>query len=67
MNTRPNANPGDTLIELLRELLRTLLDTLEERLAGRMEKWLRRASLRRCTKKRSETVTLHPDDYREVP
>jgi hypothetical protein len=64
---RPNADPDGKLTGLLRGLLRAGLDALEERLAGRMEQWMRRAPFRRCVKKRSGTVTLHPEDYREVP
>jgi hypothetical protein len=66
MNTRPNDNPDEKLTEALRWLLRLFLDALEERLNGRMEQWMRRATFRRDAKK-PETVTLHPDDYREVP
>ena len=61
---RPNHD--EKRAEALRWLLRVCLDALKGRLARRMEEWMRRAPIRRDAKK-SETVMLHTDDYREVP
>ena len=52
--------------EALRWLLRVCLDALKERLVRRMKPWMRRTPIRHDAKK-SETVTLHTDDYREIP
>jgi len=58
MNTK-----DDKTAEALRYLLHYLADLLESRLAARVDGWIRR--LRREAKKPG-TVTLSPDDYKEV-
>lgn len=65
-NSMNRLNHDEKRAEALRWLLRLGLEALKKRLARRMEQWMRRASLRRDAKT-SETVTLHTEDYREIP
>jgi hypothetical protein len=60
MKTQPN---DDKAAEMLRWLLHYIVDMVESRLSARVDSWIHR--LRREAKK-PDTVTLSPDDYKEV-